>query len=190
MHVLWGPSSVLITYIICPPRPSQLISSRRLLITHRSINSAFTGDLHFPEIHAFILIAHKAHSFSIPIPRRFASNFCAQSSSGRFQRHETKGTRGTTTYLFFCWLSNPPSIEPRPTHQQRLLFFKSSGGWVKIKLKAPTLPRIRYMSCFDLTRAPVATAARAAATGLVSMSRGDSFSTRSKLLATLVGTKA
>ena len=35
--------------------------------------------------------------------------------------------------------------------------------------KAPTLPRIRYM-CFDLTHAPVATAARAAATGLVSMS--------------------
>ena len=36
------------------------------------------------------------------------------------------------------------------------------GGSVKI------LPRIRYMSCFDLTYAPVATAARAAATGLVS----------------------
>ena len=29
---------------------------------------------------------------------------------------------------------------------------------------------IRYMSCFDSTHAPVATAARAAATGLVSMS--------------------
>ena len=38
-------------------------------------------------------------------------------------------------------------------------------------IKAPTLPRIRYM-CFDLTHAPVATAARAAATGLVSMSTG------------------
>ena len=37
------------------------------------------------------------------------------------------------------------------------------------KNKAPTLPRIRYM-CFDLTHTPVATAARAAATGLVSMS--------------------
>ena len=40
----------------------------------------------------------------------------------------------------------------------------------KNKALAPTLPRIRYMSCFDLTHAPVATAARAAATGLVSMS--------------------
>ena len=40
----------------------------------------------------------------------------------------------------------------------------------KNKAQAPTLPRIRYMSCFDLTHAPVATAARAAATGLVSMS--------------------
>ena len=39
----------------------------------------------------------------------------------------------------------------------------------KNKAQAPTLPRIRYM-CFDLTHAPVATAARAAATGLVSMS--------------------
>ena len=38
----------------------------------------------------------------------------------------------------------------------------------KNKAWAPTLPRIRYMSCFDLTYAPVATAARAAATGLVS----------------------
>ena len=37
------------------------------------------------------------------------------------------------------------------------------------KAQAPTLVRIRYM-CFDLTHAPVATAARAAATGLVSMS--------------------
>ena len=40
----------------------------------------------------------------------------------------------------------------------------------KIKLQAPTLQRIRYMSCFDLPHAPVATAARAAATGRVSMS--------------------
>ena len=41
----------------------------------------------------------------------------------------------------------------------------------KKKKKAPTLPRIRYyMSCFDSTHAPVATAARAAATGLVSVS--------------------
>ena len=39
----------------------------------------------------------------------------------------------------------------------------------KNKAQAPTLPRIRYM-CFDLTHAPVATTARAAATGLVSMS--------------------
>ena len=40
----------------------------------------------------------------------------------------------------------------------------------KNKAQAPTLPRIRYMSCFDLTHAPVAATARAAATGLVSMS--------------------
>ena len=38
------------------------------------------------------------------------------------------------------------------------------------KAQAPTLPIIRCTSCFDLTHAPVATAARAAATGLVSMS--------------------
>ena len=38
----------------------------------------------------------------------------------------------------------------------------------KSKAQAPALARIRYM-CFDLTHAPVATAARAAATGLVSM---------------------
>ena len=40
----------------------------------------------------------------------------------------------------------------------------------KNKAKAPTLPRIRYMSCFDLAHAPVAATARAAATGPVSMS--------------------
>ena len=40
----------------------------------------------------------------------------------------------------------------------------------KKKAQAPTLQRIRYMSCFDVTHAPVATAARAAATGFVSMS--------------------
>ena len=34
----------------------------------------------------------------------------------------------------------------------------------KNKAQAPTLPCIRYMSCFDLTHAPVATTARAAAT--------------------------
>ena len=39
----------------------------------------------------------------------------------------------------------------------------------KNNAQAPTLTRIRYM-CFDLTHAPVATAARAAAAGLVSMS--------------------
>ena len=39
----------------------------------------------------------------------------------------------------------------------------------KNKAQAPTLRRIRCM-CFDLTHAPVATAARAAATGPVSMS--------------------
>ena len=36
----------------------------------------------------------------------------------------------------------------------------------KSKAEAPTLPRIRCMSCFDLTYAPVATTARAD-TGLV-----------------------
>ena len=45
-------------------------------------------------------------------------------------------------------------------------FFKSSGGWVKIQLKLPHFHLIRHMSCFDLTHAPVATAARAAATGM------------------------
>ena len=40
----------------------------------------------------------------------------------------------------------------------------------KNKAYVPTLTRIRYMSCFNLTGAPVATAARAAATGRVSMS--------------------
>ena len=53
------------------------------------------------------------------------------------------------------------------------LFIKSSDGWVKIKLKLPHFyvpgTSMRYM-CFDLTHAPVATAARAAATGLASMS--------------------
>ena len=38
------------------------------------------------------------------------------------------------------------------------------------KAEAPTLPRNRYMSSFDSTHAPVATAVRAADTGLVSMS--------------------
>ena len=47
-------------------------------------------------------------------------------------------------------------------------FLKSSGGWVKIKLK---LPHFHVSdTCFDLTHAPVATAAGAAATGLVIMS--------------------
>ena len=40
----------------------------------------------------------------------------------------------------------------------------------KNKAQVPTLPRIRYMSCFDLTHTPVATTARATATGPVSMS--------------------
>ena len=39
----------------------------------------------------------------------------------------------------------------------------------KNKASTPTLQRIRYM-CFELTHAPVATAGRAAAPGLVSMS--------------------
>ena len=41
---------------------------------------------------------------------------------------------------------------------------------MRVKLPHLRVPGIRYMSCFDLTHAPVATAARAAATGLVSMS--------------------
>ena len=60
----------------------------------------------------------------------------------------------------------------RPRYQCAFLFFlfSSSGGWVKIKLELPHFHVcIRYM-CFDLTHAPVATTARAAATGLVSMS--------------------
>ena len=56
-------------------------------------------------------------------------------------------------------------------------------GKIKLKLRlaiqsrnvtrvreAPTRPRIRCMWCFDLTHAPVATTARAAATEPVSMS--------------------
>ena len=39
----------------------------------------------------------------------------------------------------------------------------------KNKAQVPTLARIRYMSCFDSTHAPVATAARAAATEFVVM---------------------
>ena len=49
-------------------------------------------------------------------------------------------------------------------------FFKSSGGWEKIKLKLPRFHVSDTYMCFDLTYAPVATAAPAAATGLVSMS--------------------
>ena len=79
---------------------------------------------------------------------------------------------------------NPPhpkhttkSISARPPRATRdgmrclfvFVFFKSSRGWAKIRLKL-TLPRIRNMSWFDLTHAPVATSASAAATGLVSMS--------------------
>ena len=51
--------------------------------------------------------------------------------------------------------------------------FSSSGGWIKIKPSSHTSTYqvcIRYMSCFDSTHAPVATAARAAGTGFVSMS--------------------
>ena len=49
--------------------------------------------------------------------------------------------------------------------------FSSSGGWVKLRLELRHFHVcIRYMSCFDSTHAPVATAARTALTGLVSMS--------------------
>ena len=50
-----------------------------------------------------------------------------------------------------------------------VLFFLILRRIGKNKAQVPTFPRIRYM-CFDLTHAPVATAARAAATGLVIMS--------------------
>ena len=58
---------------------------------------------------------------------------------------------------------------PRNPHFSFFFFFilRRMG---KNKASAPTLPRIRYMSCFDLTHAPVPTTARAAATGPVSMS--------------------
>ena len=56
------------------------------------------------------------------------------------------------------------------TKQEFFLPFLFSGGWVKINLKLPHFRVSDTMSCFDLTHAPVATAARAAATGLVSMS--------------------
>ena len=49
-------------------------------------------------------------------------------------------------------------------------FLSSSGGWVKIKLELPHFHVCIKCMCFDLTHAPVATTARAAATGLVSMS--------------------
>ena len=52
----------------------------------------------------------------------------------------------------------------------RSYFFFILRRMGKNKASAPTLPRIRYMSCFDLTHAPVAPAARAAATEPVSMS--------------------
>ena len=50
-----------------------------------------------------------------------------------------------------------------------LPFFKNPPEDGKSKASAPTLPRIRYM-CVNLTRRSRATAARAAATGRVSMS--------------------
>ena len=45
--------------------------------------------------------------------------------------------------------------------------FSSSGGWAKIKPSSHTYFHvcIRYMSCFDSTHVPVATAARAAGAG-------------------------
>ena len=71
---------------------------------------------------------------------------------------------GTVCWVLAC---TAPGI------RYALLFFlfSSSGGWVKIKLKLPHFHVcIRYMSCFDSTHAPAATAPRAAGTGLVSMS--------------------
>ena len=53
----------------------------------------------------------------------------------------------------------------------RLFSFFILGRMGKNKAKLPHFHVcIRYMSCFDSTHAPVATAARAAGTGLVSMS--------------------
>ena len=59
---------------------------------------------------------------------------------------------------------------PRVIEEGDFYFFLILRRMGKNKAYAPTLPRIRYMSCFDLTHTPVATAARAAATALVSMS--------------------
>ena len=76
------------------------------------------------------------------------------------------------------------------------LFFLILRRRGKNTAEAPTLPRIRYMSCFDLTHAPVATPARAAATGLMSMStrsygclyrRGDPTPTKVSLPRHIVG---
>ena len=66
----------------------------------------------------------------------------------------------------------PHQVVPGTFVEYAFLFFlfSASGGWVIIKLELPhLLPCIRYM-CFDSTHAPVSTAARAAGTGLVSMS--------------------
>ena len=64
-----------------------------------------------------------------------------------------------------------PHQAPGTRYAFLFFLFSSSGGWVKIKLELPHFHVcIRYMSCFDSTHAPVATAARAAAPGLVSMS--------------------
>ena len=65
--------------------------------------------------------------------------------------HQVPGTSVDYAFLFFL--------------------FSASGGWVQIKLELPlTSTYVRYMSYFDSTHAPVATAARAAGTGFVSMS--------------------
>ena len=68
-----------------------------------------------------------------------------------------------------CWVL--ACTAPGTRYAFLFFLFSSSGGWVKIKLKLPHFHVcIRYISCFDSTHAPVATAARAAGTGLVSMS--------------------
>ena len=68
-----------------------------------------------------------------------------------------------------CWVL--ACTAPGTRYAFLFFLFSFSGGWVKIKLQLPHFHVcIRYMSCFNSTHAPVATAARAAGTGLVSMS--------------------
>ena len=82
-------------------------------------------------------------------PPRFSN--ITESAGCLHVTHQVPGTFADYAFLFFL--------------------FSAPGGWVKIKLELPHFHVcIRYMSVFDSTHTPVATAARAAGTGLVSMS--------------------